>query len=271
MTLIASALSDDVAVQVSDRRLTLPNGQVVADLAVKAIVVACADSVFLISYSGIASFRSFRTDEWAIDTLAEMGAGLLPLDKLLETFKERVTQLLGTLTTSLPGPPICFVFTGFDSRGPFFGELSNLEDVPPTGKTVVKPDLIETFRFRNERRLKGLGLHFTGAVEALDPVSTNIRLFRRRYLHEQPRAIADALVAIVRAASQTAPHGHLIGKNCLASIVTPKGSFESIDYSADPPKASTSPHGVLGPLVYKHITFHGPPGTHFTLGGQSDD
>jgi hypothetical protein len=256
---------------VSDRRLTLPDGQLFDDLAVKAIVVACADSSFSISYSGLAIFRSQRTDEWVIDTLAEMGAGLLPLDQLLATFHDRLASVLKSISQTTASPAICFILAGFCPRGPFFGELSNVEDIAPTGKTVVKPELAEVFRFRNTAPLKGLALQFTGAVDALDPIATNIRLFRRKYLKSRPREIADALVGLVRIASDTPPHGRLIGKNCLASIVHRTGDFESIDYSTEPPVVSTAPHGVLGPLVYKHIRFRGFPGSHFSLGGQPDD
>lgn len=52
MTLIITSLSNDVVTQVSDRKLTYPDGRVASDRATKAVCVVCADAMFSIAYKG---------------------------------------------------------------------------------------------------------------------------------------------------------------------------------------------------------------------------
>lgn len=90
MTLILSCLTPEYIVQVSDRRLTMPNGEIFDDSANKAIVFlghAC------IAYTGIAAIGSQRTDEWITNQLV----GQPSLEQAINRLKDALNQTIPRL------------------------------------------------------------------------------------------------------------------------------------------------------------------------------
>src|SRR5437879_3215828 len=69
MTLIITSLAEDALIQVSDRKLTYPNGSVASDYANKAICVDCADARCTVAYTGLARVGNAQTDHWLLDYL----------------------------------------------------------------------------------------------------------------------------------------------------------------------------------------------------------
>lgn len=67
MTLILSCLTPDFAIQVSDRRLTQLDGDVIEDEANKALLF-CGHSSF--AYTGLARIGHERADEWLMERIA---------------------------------------------------------------------------------------------------------------------------------------------------------------------------------------------------------
>ncbi len=67
MTLVLTHMSDDLIVQVADRRLTVSGtGQLVDDDANKAIQYGPS---FAVAYTGLARIGRQKTDEWAMEAL----------------------------------------------------------------------------------------------------------------------------------------------------------------------------------------------------------
>jgi hypothetical protein len=71
MTMIATLVARNKVVQVSDRRLTWPNGGLADDEANKAICVKCNNAHFSIAYTGLAEIgkERKRTDIWLAEYL----------------------------------------------------------------------------------------------------------------------------------------------------------------------------------------------------------
>lgn len=52
--------------QVSDTRLTKPNGDLFNDFSIKTTLISCRNAFISISYTGIAYLGNLRTDEWLV-------------------------------------------------------------------------------------------------------------------------------------------------------------------------------------------------------------
>ena len=68
MTLIISCFAKKAAIQVSDRRLTRPNGTPLTDASNKATGFECHDAYVAYAYTGLASIGEISTDRWLYDT-----------------------------------------------------------------------------------------------------------------------------------------------------------------------------------------------------------
>ena len=83
MTLILSFATANKVIQVSDRRLTKPDGSLYDDEANKVICVGCSDSYFAIGYSGLGTISTGkRTDEWLVDYLASINVEQMTLNSI---------------------------------------------------------------------------------------------------------------------------------------------------------------------------------------------
>jgi hypothetical protein len=71
MTLILSAFYNDFVIQVSDRRLTHPDGSLYDDESNKAILL---ENRIAIGYSGLAFINGQKTDDWIAQTLINIQA-----------------------------------------------------------------------------------------------------------------------------------------------------------------------------------------------------
>jgi len=98
MTLILSAIAGEYAVQVSDRRLTWPNGRVFDDEANKAVLF-CGRMVF--SYTGLGLIGRDRTDVWL--TQALVNAKTASLSEAASSLAQQAADALknGPLNRSL--------------------------------------------------------------------------------------------------------------------------------------------------------------------------
>ena len=90
MTLILSCLTPKFIVQVSDRRLTWPDGRVADDSANKAIIFH--DRVCF-AYTGIAQIGAQRTDEWITDQLLHQTSLQQAIDHLKSALDATICKL----------------------------------------------------------------------------------------------------------------------------------------------------------------------------------
>jgi hypothetical protein len=97
MTLIITAVADDAVAQVSDRRLTLPDGSVFSDDANKAICIACADARVSLAYTGLARIGDTPTDHWLVDLLTETKSAQKPFPDLLAMVAAAATERFSRL------------------------------------------------------------------------------------------------------------------------------------------------------------------------------
>ncbi len=253
MTLIITAISDKNVIQVSDRRLTLNDGSLHDDLAIKALCVSCADASFCMAYTGLAVVGSHRTDEWVVDYLSSINAGELGFVKLFEAFNTQVENTFNKLRLPKTMRGIAFAFAGFGPTGPFMAHLSNLEDEKGHRLRAVDDRFHAGFYFRNNKPMHKLDLMIHGADQAVDIIKPFIPEFRKRYLEKNAHQTAIALVQLIRKATEHPTVGHLIGRSCISSSVSLSGDFICDDHPEKPSQDEYMPHFISKNTAYKNV------------------
>lgn len=279
MTLILTLTTPVYVVQVSDRRLTYPDGSVFDDGANKALVVECADAQFSVSYTGlgylpedrlpptsdyaarrvsrlqIGRHRCIRTDEW----LAWQFHPLVALDlqgviaSLRTTLSKNITALVAG-TQSSP-PALGVVLAGFHQGRPFLKMLSNFEG--HDGRDLPNPTLDFPIRHEPHRHETKALYAIVGTVGAVD------RLLRRRIRRtakDDPKVVAARFVELIRKAARHPKVGRHIGLDCMGVIIGRNGRCEAQYTPVGSAPITYGPHLVnaVGAFVSVSVRYDDP-------------
>jgi len=225
MTLILSCLTADYAIQVSDRRLTLPDGSLYDDHSNKAILV---NGNIVFGYTGLAFFdRKTRNDEWFLNALGEAYKAYpnASLTTTAEFIANRATQKIGGMSITPEIKRLAFVGVGWGK---------------PLGQEGLKPIyvIISNFHNNNGRQMSQAQPKFSVSVFT-PPDSLPVMLvsegqlinsgLRKRVLRllnkcigkeVGPKTIARILVATAR---NVASSNLAVGRNLLVNSI-PKNS-----------------------------------------------
>lgn len=152
MTVIISYVSAKHVIQVSDRRLTWitgPNaGQIADDDANKAVVIC---NRLVLAYTGLAQMTGQKTDEWALDVVAEVNP--YNPQRVIESLCKRATEDFKKINLTKSSKKHAFVISGWAKFNnpdapltPFISAISNaLSD-----KWQWLPEAESTFHIRTE-------------------------------------------------------------------------------------------------------------------------
>jgi hypothetical protein len=259
MTLILSFASANKVIQVSDRRLTRPDGTLYTDDANKAICVGCANSYFAVGYTGLGTIsKEKRTDEWLVDYLASINAGQMTLSSIIENIKAYSSQTLKVLNIPRKYRALTLVLAGYAAT-PFIAQVSNIEnesmerlsqvdDVFHVSLISVKPE-------SNPKTAFALTAH--GMEDALTkPLSQRLLKQRRRLIAKEAELAAENLVSTIRASTYTPTYGDYVGRNCMAVVVNPRNSetsFQSYYFPDKEAPQSYAPHVIFSGIAFKGI------------------
>ena len=250
MTLIITAMSPYRVVQVSDRRLTLPDGRLHDDEAIKAVSVHCDDAHFSVAYTGTAYMldtrtrRWERTDKWIANSLHNLmqNQGLRTAIELYRAFGAYAAHTVARTPRPLWKLGVTFVFAGFFVRTKataFVGILSNMRMNTAGHHQVVRQfDTGQVWSPAPRMPYNELELFVEGMVPALaakDPIAKAILRRTRtieRKLEKGQRgsgnrdddAIVKELVRVVRMASRHPQYGKYIGRDCMTVITNSETS-----------------------------------------------
>lgn len=250
MTLLINVVTTKNVIQASDRRLTLLDGSLFNDEANKAVCVFCKDAHFAISYTGLATINAKRTDLWVLDYLSSIKATKMPLQLIIDSLKDQATNSLKSVHKNIRRTS--FVLSGYRLRRPFIAVVSNSENP----KTESSGEAQDRFRawvkqvrgpIRNTKR--GLWIDIFGRDDAVNkPIRRQIRkLARRRFFHKQDASeIADKLVSFILSASKTPEVGKFIGRNCMTTIIKPKGPILTKYHPEMNSPVQYMPHVITG-------------------------
>jgi len=256
MTLIVTAMAEDAIIQVSDRRLTYPNGEIYSDKETKAVCVQCSDAIFSVGYTGLARLGPQRTAKatgyWLVDFFSEPGKLQMRYPELIEQLKAFSTTSFGPLCHSKIG--ITIVLAGFGPPGPFITTLSNQEDSQGRWLDSVSNNFSLSWLLRDDAPIRKLGIFINGAEGAItDNLKVVIQKIRKHFLYLTPERRTNVLVQLIRLASENGKVGQVIGKDCMSVIVKPNQGFVTNYHPENSGAISYIPHLVTDGVVYRDI------------------
>jgi hypothetical protein len=131
VTLILTLVDKNTIVQVSDRRVTKPDGEVHDDNANKAVCIGMSYAHFAVSYTGLAYIGRAkienRTDYWLLEHLGSISRNGIPtVEKICRSLGEQATRTLSRLLGNYK--PLEVVLTGYDRYNRSFrATVSNMK------------------------------------------------------------------------------------------------------------------------------------------------
>ena len=244
MTLIISAVTSRKFYQVSDTRLTKPNGDLFNDFSIKTTLLQCKDAVISISYTGIARLDNLRTDEWLVKILSDFHAW----DKTLFEVSEHIKNTATIEFKKINNQKIhhAFVLTGWFvnlkwmKKVPFIASITNFHD-EKFNFLEVPLDHFEgrTLTVKNESKLNNCHALRIDGME----LATKERYFRKQLNkfilnklnnNTDYNDVIKDLVKFVRIAASHKKYGKYINKYCVSvyfEIGNPKvnASYHNLD------------------------------------------
>ena len=264
MTLIITAASPQTIVQVSDRKLTFPDGRKYRDNANKAIVVWCDDAHFSVAYTRLAHIREkgtniwTPTDRWIANSLFDLmqQPGLSTIRNLYRAFAVHAEETFaGMRHVTQDRKKTAFIFAGFlgqQRRTSFVGSLSNMRFSPKGYIKVERSfDPMQVWSLKPTMLPNEIEIQIDGRIDALFSKDVAVQAINRRtqVIHRRlermkrsgsrsPEEIAEDLVHVVRLASNHPDYGKYIGRDCM--VVGCQAGNQ--DYFADTYKENSIEH-----------------------------
>jgi len=249
MTLIATCTTHEYIVQVSDRRLTWPNGSVADDTANKAVAFLY-DTVF--AYTGIAQMGDEKTDQW----LAGILKANFSLEDAIQTIKEKATERVKSLPYANKRLAIIGACWASEKEigphMPIIVLISNFHD----NKGVILNTTQKTFSRVNItlKPSKPFGYYFTGQLlpsQDLKKLGRNIK----RAIEKSPfkSKKVDALTMrkfTVEAVREVARKNYHVGKNIMLTIIPNR---QIPEHSNKPTSFYYFPEDKTDPVSYSPI------------------
>jgi hypothetical protein len=126
MTLIMSLVRHEYALQVADRKVTMPDGSDVNDDTIKSVVFS---NLMVFSFTGLA-YLNQQTDSWLADELVEVSKP--SVEEACNCIAVRATEICRKLHVNPINKRLAFVGVGFepdvDSVKPVFIRISNFHN-----------------------------------------------------------------------------------------------------------------------------------------------
>lgn len=244
MTFIISAATENVAIQVSDTRVTdARDGRLICDRSVKMILVHCQDAKVIISFTGLATISGTRVDKWLVDKLTKFecwnkvfqetmnyirdeATAASKFDQRLQRYGLEIVAIgLGYSPESKRQPAIAFV-TNVSETSP---KQNQFRRVDPRGRAFQRYILTGDIRHY---------VSISGAVDLSGAGHLTINGMRRKLQKElqefpsgaDPRTLLNRIVAMLRLHRKRPELAHLIGNYCVAAAVNSDFSIVAGSY-----------------------------------------
>lgn len=255
MTLIITALAEDVLIQVSDRRLTYSNGAIASNLANKAICVTCLDAMFTIAYTGLAQIGHVTTDHWLVDHFTNTGAANKRFDEIVKELRSYAALTFSKFCHLGNARGITFIFAGFRPLGPFIVLLSNQEDEKGNRLKKINDSFDIGIFLRNDKPMHKVDIMINGAEDAITlPIKTAIRKkIRSQLFRLQPEQRVLLLVDLIRRASGTPKAENRIGSDVMSVIMSTQDGFHAQFHPENKSPLSYTPHFVAPEFSIKDV------------------
>jgi hypothetical protein len=232
MTLIIGAINRRQAVVVSDRRLSF-DGQILEEEANKATTLVCRDARLAIAFTGLATFGTFVTRRWLLESLAEAANPHGLVGPMFEAFTKLATAKFASLITPRLTDKLLSVFcAGYvhDEVGPRGTMLlvSNFERLGLSPQEDKPGSEFHVSWIREARPAESMGAVCTAGMKAAAREADLTSLSELVREDKPPGAIVGKAIETVRNAAESVLARNSIGKQC-TSIVLPSNPGEPVE------------------------------------------
>lgn len=233
MTLIQTVTTDDLVIQVADRRLSRPDGSVFDDDYTKLV---CWNTSFTVGFAGLARIdpaQKKSTSEWLAETLCDYAS----FEDGVDALRYWASGQIGQLPTGKgwEDKRLGIIIAGFDRRRiPLVAEISNFDPEAPI------PANQNEFKCYRIRRAPGHSASFriTGAA-LTEKMYANILLRRVPRMLKQQDGITRAarlMVALQRRISEDNPG---VGRHAMAVAIPRERTMPAVLSNLDAPSLNT--------------------------------
>jgi hypothetical protein len=221
VTLIQTVITDNLIIQVADRRLTKPNGELFDDNYTKLV---CWNTSFTVGFTGLARIDPVQTEstsEWLATTLCDYATFEDGVDALRYWASGRISRL--PTRRGREDKRLGIVVPGFDHRRlPLVAELTNFQ---PGGPLPANPDQFSRNRIRrppgqsSDYRIAGVQL----------PTNWQKRVLRTRVPRtlKQSDGITRAVTLMVAVQRKISEDNPTVGRHAMA-VVIPRDRTASV-------------------------------------------
>jgi len=233
MTLIQTVITDDLIIQVADRRLSRPDGSLFDDNYTKLV---SWNTSFAVGFTGLARIdptQKKSTSEWLAETLCDYASFEDGVQALRYWASGKVSQLPNR--RGWEDKRLGIIVAGFDHRGvPLVAEISNFQVGAPL---PVHPEEFACYQIRRQAthrtayRITGAPL--TGRWQA------NILLRRVPRILKQPDGITRAVRLMVALQRKIAGDNPGVGSDALAVVIPRVRSTPVVMSDLDAPTLNT--------------------------------
>lgn len=229
MTLIVAAGNHDQFIQLSDRRFSI-DGKISNEESNKAIVLFCANARLSIGFTGLAKYKTFKTQEWLLKSITECGPSDYTADNIVKRFTLRATKDFNELpelkSLSREHKKLSVMFTGYlNHHEPPLGALAIVSNFQNIDKGTFASQAEPEFRafFREETRPNNGSISLFSHIGTLPPIPEELRqkvveLVKNR---KPTQAIINKIAETFRTLADHPSARNTIGKQ-LMSVVIPR-------------------------------------------------
>lgn len=228
MTLIITAVNNQVAIQVADTLLS-KNGKPYDDKLVKTTIVHSSTGKFALSYTGVGNLDGVRTDLWIARQLTDFEAWIRPAPEILDFLKNKLTDAVPR-NRYLKGFGLTVVLSGMVTMkngrlGPAIAEVTNLHRPPHPKSMTFESFAVPQSSFHFHVMRLGKDSSYISISGASDPFAGNS--FRREIEKlleiatdtDSQMAVVRLMVAMLREHRKGRCLAGVIGENCTSAII----------------------------------------------------
>lgn len=231
MTLIITAATRDIAIQVADTRLTSTNGKLVDENLVKTTIVHCLDAKLCISYTGLAYINRVRTDIWLAKMLNHHQSWKLSFPKVVQLILETLNETVKT-NIHLEKCGLTVVIAGLglnaNKRDLAVAQITNSQKLVKNGireefiDILSERNIFRRYFFNPGKKFKWF-IEINGAINEKLKVKPFIRVISKKLLkassQEHSVELVKIIVATLREHRKDGDLSQVIGENCTAVII----------------------------------------------------
>lgn len=217
MTLNLSLVTDEVAICVTDRRLSAPAGGIVSERGNKLTAFTCQNARGFITYTGIGRDDTGQSpNDWIVENPI---LPTLPFDKFLEAIKNIADQRLKRLAKQGHDVRHTFVLGGFLAGTPIAAMISNFENLGQEGyQAQADAELSISWRMPDTNAQKSTLIVATGDIP-FDRKARIGQIGRMAKADAEPAVLRAKMTKLLRDVAYKADRGGSVGTSVSRIIV----------------------------------------------------